>query len=173
MKKFRQLLEMPRLMKPDAKEDQKSRGSTLSYLHPGKKISEFKGYHIHSTEPDDPKNTTIYAKDPASGESHMHVNFDGGQIVGLEGSLHSKIKAHEFYHHLISHHGIELKSDIRQTPGGMKVWKKLKEYPDVKITHHKYTSTSPTDNSTKRIPLRKDFEKNYGNELSYFKAVKK
>ena len=140
-----------------------------------RKISSLKNYTIHS---DSPKknigNATIYAKHKDTGKVHMHVDLCNGHACSLHAHKDSEIKAHEFYHHLVTHHGIKLKSDTNQSVGAMKTWKKLSEYPDVKVTHQKFDSTFiDSKTKSKTLPLKKDFKKNYGDSSTYFKAVKK
>lgn len=113
-----------------------------------------------------------------------HIKLTGGQSEGtnklgvknLVGHSDSKVKAHEFYHHLITKHGLEISSDDEQSVGGAKVWKKLSEYPDIHTTHHHYNGHE--------IPLHKgdNWFRNYHDQDSedddhlastYFTARKK
>lgn len=133
------------------------------------RLTSLKNYNINSTGPD-VKNETIFAQHKKTGKVHMHIDFAGGHVVGLHAHKDSEVKAHEVYHHLITNYGMDIKSDTNQSPGAMKVWKKLKSYPDIKITHHK-----DDFKSGKRIKMKNKFEDNYGsqNRDTYFKAVKK
>jgi hypothetical protein len=55
------------------------------------------------------------------------------QIKKLAGREGGEIKAHDFYHHLITKHKVILQSD-QQSEGGMKVWQRLKKHhPDVHV----------------------------------------
>jgi len=79
----------------------------------------------------------------ATDETHMHVagnliHHDGKkkfQVDSLVGHEHSKVKAHEFYHHIL-HHVDELHSDTIHSKGGMTTWKHLAtKHPDVEVHH--------------------------------------
>lgn len=57
-------------------------------------------------------------------------------VTTLAGHPNSKIKAHEFYRHLVAHQGWSVQGSSSQSPGGMATWAKLSQYPDIEITHH-------------------------------------
>lgn len=114
----------------------------------------------------------IYSlKHKKSGEVHLHMGGlkrrDGSvQVRSLKGSPNSKVKAHEFYHHLIHKHGLTLHSDRIQSEGGKKTWEKLSKYPDIDMDHK-------DADTHKKIPFDKDnFSNNY-NKKSYFTAKKR
>lgn len=76
-------------------------------------------------------------------------------INSLESSQKAPVKAHEFYHHLITNNDVHLHSDIVQSPGGKKVWERLRGMPNIKIqTYH-------PDGSYKDIPSSQSLDKYY------------
>lgn len=97
-----------------------------------------------------------------TGEPHMSVTgtFTPSnkkfEISNLQGHPDSTLKAHEFYHHLLlAGHVHELHSDKTQSPGGKKVWERLRKLPNVKMT----TSDNPKSSGIKNL------EKHYAPEL--------
>lgn len=110
---------------------------------------------------------TFHLVHKKTGETHMKVsglehvgkgNDHKFQVELLSGHKDSTIKAHEFYHHLITNHGIELHSDNIQTPGGKKVWQKLSKYKDIHIDH--------VASDGKKLKLHKrNWDANYGDEV--------
>ncbi len=78
------------------------------------------------------------AHNHTTGRVEQHV--DGRQnspkstfhVATLSGAEHSTIKAHDFYHHLISKHNVSLSSDTQST-GGRNVWNKLQQKRNVNV----------------------------------------
>lgn len=66
---------------------------------------------------------------------HVDGIHDGNKFfVGdLQKYTGSTLKAHDFYHHLITNHDIHLHSDTTQSYGGKAVWKKLYNKPDIEM----------------------------------------
>ena len=60
-------------------------------------------------------------------------NGDKFTIRSLDSSIGSPIKAHQFYHHLITQNGVHLHSDNIQSPGGKKVWERLRSMPGIEM----------------------------------------
>lgn len=90
--------------------------------------------------------------------NHFHVDT----LVGAEGSDY---KAHQFYHDLIHHGGLDriTSSDV-QSPGSMKAWKNLSRMKDINMRHV---------HQGQEIPLNKaNWVDNYGWD-SRFEASKK
>jgi hypothetical protein len=140
-------------------------------------ISSHKGYKITARNRKDTPDTSFEAVS-SDNKTHMMVN---GRIKGnefhvskLSGHPDTKIKAHEFYHHLITHHGLTLNSSDMQSEGGAKVWQRLSEMPGIKMSRMAFGQRMKND---KRAKLHKgaDWHKNYEDEKSdsYFKASKK
>lgn len=105
-------------------------------------------------KPSEARDTTFYAIHKETGEPHMKVNgmytpsTKKFEISILKGHPESKIKAHEFYQHLIlAGHVKELHSDTTHSPGGKKVWSKLRKMPNVKVT----TSDNPDGHHVKNF----------------------
>lgn len=93
------------------------------------------------------------------GKQHMHVSTtkvgeNSYRVHDLSANEGNTIKAHELYHHLVSHHGIELQSDVQQSPGGMKTWERLSKKPGIKMT------SMGSDGQHNDID-RHDFKNNY------------
>lgn len=86
-------------------------------------------------------------------------------LVGvLSGNPSTTIKAHEFYHHLITHHNISLESSQKQSRGGAKVWKNLSEMPGIKMIRNKNIHDINKDATyTRKVKIHKgkDWFKNY------------
>lgn len=78
------------------------------------------------------------------------------RVAWLGGYEGGSAKAHDFYHHLITHHNIRLASDTTQSVGGAKVWHKLSEMPGIKMTQ--------LNKNNKQLPLASPFEHNYGSD---------
>lgn len=117
---------------------------------------------------------TYHAYNPKTQRDDMEVrglHSSGGKLFkvnDLKGREGSTIKAHDFYHHLITKHGITLASSNIQSPGGQKTWQKLSQKPDVKMIHR----TAPGVHE----PINKDWAKHYegpGHSQSFFVATKK
>jgi hypothetical protein len=100
--------------------------------HLGKRISRTDTHTYHYEEGDD----RFSARNSTTGEVDATVN--GSLIKGhlhvdlLSTRPHGKLKAHEFYHHLITKHGVKLAS-TSQSPGATKVYQKLSKMKGVKI----------------------------------------
>lgn len=73
-------------------------------------------------------------------------------ITGLQATKDNTFKAHDFYHHLITHHGETLHSDAEQSEGAKKVWKRLMRKPGVKFHVHDWSNgkTKPLHPITNR-----------------------
>ena len=169
---FKQFLnEMPLRISDHTKDDNQIGPSDHKELHPAfkgspnyKKISSIKGLDIWHDRPNgrfnvvDKEGNTKMALDGAfdreEGRKHFSIN-------DLRGHPSSPVKAHEFYHHLITQHGIILHGSSEQSDGGMKVWKKLSENPDIHVSH--------LDAHNEEIPLHRgdDFEKNYSTYMDH------
>jgi len=82
-----------------------------------------------------------YAFNPHTRQIDMHVmgsHWNNGKTFGIHktaGRKGSTLKAHELYHHLVTHHGLHLESSTEQSRGGMKIWQKLHSMPGVKVTN--------------------------------------
>lgn len=139
MKRFREFLaEMPYAVISNLRFDKSRKPLKLeSPSANSKKVSSVGDYHIYKGNIGDEH--AYYAVHKDSGATHMRVlgHEDGNKftVTGLMGHNDTKIKAHEFYHHLITHHGIELHSDRKQSKGGKNVWKKLSKYKDIQMGH--------------------------------------
>lgn len=131
-----------------------------------KKISKLGKYEVwHSKKGGDEHYGSVFnLVNPQTGHVHMQVtgNYTGKKTfkVGvLTGQDKNPVKAHQFYHHLITRHGIALQSSDLQSHGGMKTWQRLAtQYPDINMSH---------DNGKgKTIPLHTgdDWKKNYGSK---------
>ena len=92
---------------------------------------------------------------------------DDLRVIGAYGRKGSEVKASDLYHHLVTKHHISLRSDNYQSEGGMKVWNRVSQHPDIEVTHH-------AKDTGRQLPLYHGnlFPKNYGNE-TYFRAAKK
>lgn len=113
---------------------------------------------------------TFYAIHKPTGDVHMKVegqytpSSKKFQISCLSGHPDSKIKAHEFYHHLVlAGHVKELHSDETQSIGGKKVWSRLRKMPNVKVV----TSDNPKGHHLK------NFEKHYSTYAKEKEILKK
>lgn len=88
----------------------------------------------------------------------VHIKVDGRheggrfRIHNLTGHQKSKIKAHEFYHHLLKH--FSLQSDNTHSKGGAHAWRQLSKMPGVQMKH--------VNKEGKRIKLdKKNWTANY------------
>jgi len=127
------------------------------------------GHHLYKHESkNDIIDTNFYAHNPHTNLPDIWV---GGQlhdkhfyIDTISGRKGSTIKAHDFYHHLIKHHGLTLHSSTFQSRGGQKIWKQLAVKPDVEITKRSITDQKP-------IPVHppSEWDKNY-DDLNPFVA---
>lgn len=110
-------------------------------MHSSIKIGEMGNYNIKHWNNGNTHTYSLYHK--GTGKIHLEMHgrendSDPGivQVRGLTGTHELEVKAHDFYHHLIVHHGLTLHSDDTQSEGGMKVWHKLAtEHPDIHVTH--------------------------------------
>ena len=120
-------------------------------------------------ETDDGKPVTYTAVDH-HGNAHIkvHGNERGNRldVTSLYGTEGNKVKAHNFYHHLITKHGIHLHSDYEQSEGGMKVWKKLQRMPGIHMQ-------SWNGSTQKYSELRPSFQRKYDMDSSTRLAAKK
>lgn len=103
------------------------KGHKVSVLH-----SIDSHYALH--EPDDRISLGVSGKQ--IGNKFYEENLNG---------FGNKIPAHEFYHHLITQHGIHLHSDYTLSKGAIAVWSKLHQTPGIKMQAYnmgtrKYTS---------------------------------
>lgn len=101
-------------------------------------------------------------------EMAVHGEEKGNKffVNGLGGYAGAKYKAHEFYHHLITKHGIHLHSDYEQSSGGMKVWKALHKMPGI----HMQSFNGSTE---KYSELKPSFQRTYDMDSSTRLAAKK
>lgn len=103
-----------------------------SFVRPQAKVGTYnKDYDIHKD------GTDYQLVHRSSQKAHMAVDLERGsnQVQWLEKSQNCKVKAHEFYHHLITKHGLTIKSDTSHSIPAMHTWKRLSEYPDIHMTH--------------------------------------
>ena len=107
---------------------------------------------------------TFYAIHKPTGEVHMKVEGEYTpsckkfQVGCLSGHPDSKLKAHEFYQHLLlAGHVKELHSDTTQSIGGRKVWNRLRKLPNVKMV----TNENPNGHHLK------NFDKHYTSDKEY------
>lgn len=130
-----------------------------------------------------PHNTSFYAVNRKSNKVDMAVDgslFKSGKrkqfrVSMLAGAHGSKIRAHEFYHHLIhAGHVHDLVSDSSHSEGAKKVWKKLSKMPNIKLDaaqdsydFHKQKAILKNDTVNKR------FDRNYSNDMSSKKFTRK
>lgn len=97
-------------------------------------------------------------------QGHKYNNkFNVGALNAYEGST---VRAHELYHHLITHHDLHLHSDYEQSEGGMKVWKKLHKMPGI----HMQSYNGSTE---KYSELKPSFQRLYDMDSSTRLAAKK
>lgn len=182
MDRFYQFLqEMPTLLSTSTL-GKNAKHTALTYLgrfqykyDKTQKVSDHGDYEVHKHTNNGPSdnnvgdaNATAYSLyHKPTKNYHMilqgrHVG-DTFHISYLQGHPQSQVKAHDFYHHLITKHGMKLNSDADQSVGGMKVWHKLSKNPEVSVTHH--------DISGNQIPVQKKFSRNYSPEIEWGKAA--
>jgi hypothetical protein len=89
-------------------------------------------------------------------ESNNPVHANKIKIEGLSGRKGGSVKAHDFYHHLITHHDKELASN-EQSPGGHKTWADLSNHNDIEINSHNIE----TGEVKKGIKIDRDKPKDY------------
>ena len=95
----------------------------------GKHVSTTKsGHHIYKSKDGfaafNPKTRRIDMVVHGRIKKHPEHNNSTMSDLFLSGRKDSSLKAHDFYHHLITKHNIILKGD-EQSKGGKKVWKKF------------------------------------------------
>lgn len=95
-----------------------------------------------------------------------HKDGDKFTVNNLNDHQGSTVRAHDFYHHLITHHGLHLHSDYEQSEGGMKVWKKLHKMPGI----HMQSYNGSTE---KYSELKPSFQRLYDMDSSTRLAAKK
>ena len=175
MKTFRQFItEMP-VIQPDYNKEKYALNDPVPSHRDEhtKEISTTSSGHIitHRNVPGEVSHT-FEAINPKTGltQMKMSANKIGGilQEFKLAGRAGSDIKAHEFYHHLITHHNMELNSSEMHS----KVWEKLSSMPGVTMTRKKYGQGLRPDKKTK-MHTGDNWKKNYGDGDTYFVASKK
>lgn len=77
----------------------------------------------------------------------------------MSGRKGSSLKAHDFYHHLITHHNLILMGEA-QSQGGKKVWDRLRTKKDVTI-HTWDDKRESTKNQPELITSKKQQNKMY------------
>lgn len=169
-KQYTKLFEMPHIVNLDVDDDkltpdEQKLHQASSYKH----ISTFKGHHIFTQVSPQGDHAFAVVNPETSKVTHriMTSAEKGGlKVGGLYGTNNAGVKAHEIYHHLITHHGFTLHSDDTQSVGGAKVWKRLSEMPGVSVTHHSNATGT-------KITLNKGdkWNTNYGTN-THFRAKK-
>ena len=104
-----------------------------------KHISKHNGHHVYKlTNPDDQFSHGYLLADSKSKRVKAHIT---GRTKGNEFTVgwvakHSSYsgKMTDFYHHLITHHDINMNSSTEHSPGSVANWKKLSERPDIHMT---------------------------------------
>ncbi len=121
--------------------------------HPGDKLGV--SYYLHNIK-------------TGNVEMAVHGEEDGNKyfVHGLGAYAGGKYKAHEFYHHLITKHGIHLHSDYEQSTGGMKVWKALHKMPGIHMQSFNGSSEQYSE-------LKPSFQRKYDMDSSTRLAAKK
>lgn len=103
---------------------------------------------FYATDADDKLHMTLET-DERYADPRMHeINY----VVAHEGNT---IKAHDFYHHLITHDNVHLVSDKEHSPGGAKIWEKLSKMPGIKMTR------LGGDNKERRMRMFGGWKRNY------------
>lgn len=120
--------------------------------------------------PGDKQGVSYYLHNIKTGNVEMavHGEEDGKKFLvhGLGAYAGGKYKAHEFYHHLITHHDIHMHSDYEQSTGGMKVWKALHKMPGIQMQSFNGSSEKYSD-------LKRNFQVRYDMNSSTRLAAKK
>jgi hypothetical protein len=80
------------------------------------------GYLAHN-------HTTNRVEQHVDGKQNRAGTF---HVATLSGAKNATIKAHDFYHHLITKHNMTLRSDVQST-GGKNVWNKLQQKSNVNV----------------------------------------
>jgi hypothetical protein len=116
------------------------------------------GHHLYTQSEISPSSIAPseqkhYAFNPKTKQVDMQVDglvkhhangsrtFRVGELSGREGS---SIKAHDLYHHLITKHDHILRTDMHSV-GGMKVWKKLSQKPDINVHGWNHFKDAPVN----------------------------
>jgi hypothetical protein len=140
-----------RLQPPEIKNNHLSNKKETSEY---KKLSDLKGHEVWGSH----KEGIYHLVDPKTKETHIELTgmSNGNDFYEelLAGTGKTNIKAHTFYHHLITKHGVVLHSSDTHSIGGFKTWKKLSEYPDVKLSH--------VDNNNRPLKFSPNLDSNYG-----------
>lgn len=112
-----------------------------------KKVSSAHGHDIYKKETESHAAKIKFTTYAAAKDGHpkvavkMSTHGDGKSVVtGLQATKDNKLKAHDFYHHLITHHGETIHSDAEQSEGAKKVWKRLMKKPGLKFHVHDWSN---------------------------------
>lgn len=163
MKSFKEfIMEMPRILKHYDKNDNKIKVDLVDskILDTAKKVSETENHDIYRRGEVKRGNFIHYValnKKTKLPDMLVSGNVEGKkkphlQVANLQGREGSTLKAHDFYDHIIQNHH-PIRSDTMQSVGAMKVWKKIKDNPSVKVKHMGITGRT--------LKFHPDFEKNY------------
>lgn len=185
MKTFRQFItEAPWINSDDLDNDEKVPSKVMAKQHEEQSIRigpigkhhsiyrrDFPGYdnttNTHYMLVDD---KTKHVRMGVVGETKgnkFFVSMLAGHTDGSTNGSSENIKAHEFYHTLITQHGVHLHSDYEQSTGGMKVWKALHKMPGIHMQSYngsteKYSELKPSfqrkydmDSSTRLAAIKK------------------
>lgn len=170
-KEYNLIIEAPSLIHIDSyrKQDMVMKPAEIDHAHEAagmnkeyKKISRLGDYDVYHTPNTGIRDFAAYnLVHRKTKQTHLIVlghkqPNNGFKVQHLVGSGTSNIKAHQFYHHLITYHGINLQSSDLQSHGGMKTWKSLgTQYSDISMKHIRPDG--------KEIKLNTDdWRKNYG-----------
>lgn len=125
----------------------------------------------HKVYHDKGKKSALWAA-VKDGDVHQRImgtpTEDGHFKVNIANGLgDASVKAHDLYHHMITHHGVTIRSDDYHTKGGRSIWKSLSENPDIEVSRYKF------DGKPIKMHTGRDFSKNYQGPLkkSYFVAT--
>lgn len=88
-----------------------------------------------------------------SGQSRGDDKF----LISNTNGYGNKIPSHEFYHHLVTEHGIHLHSDYTHSEGAKKVWEKLHKMPGINMQAYDmgkriYTDIHPAEGLDQYYP---------------------
>lgn len=139
-----------------------------------RKISDYSATHAvyrHSLKAgEDGTPTSYHLVNKATKNIELAVHGstrDGKFLVGSLGARQGNtVKAHEFYHHLITKHNVHMHSDYEQSEGGMKVWKALHKMPGIHMQ-------SFNGSSEKYSELKPSFQRKYDMDSSTRLAAKR
>lgn len=101
------------------------------------------------------------------GHIQSNGHFEVDRLKGREGS---KIRAHQFYHHIIHDDNQPIQSSENQSTGGQKTWRELSKHSDIEMTHH-----TASGRKIKLHPYQ-FWDSNYRNQdvtATHFRARKK